>query len=171
MRQVRALDSLLAVHAENEFVTVYLAEELRSRGRRDPLAWAESRPGYQEVESVARVLHWAATTGAALHVVHASVPDVVRLVAAAKRRGVPVTVEAWPHHLLLDLDDFQRIGPGAKCAPPLHSRVTMEDLWQCVLDGDVDTFGSDHSSSSRTQAGQRRQRVAGFPASRPCCLH
>lgn len=145
MRQVRALDSLLAVHAENERVTMYLAEELRSRGRRDPLAWAESRPGHQEVEAVARVLHWAATTGATLHVVHASVPDVVRLVAAAKHRGVPVTVETCPHHLLLDLDDFQRIGPDAKCAPPLRSRETVEDLWQCVLAGDVDTFGSDHS--------------------------
>ncbi|MXZ26533.1 MAG: allantoinase AllB [Caldilineaceae bacterium SB0665_bin_21] len=145
MRQVRALDSLLAVHAENERVTMYLAEELRSRGRRDPLAWAESRPGHQEVEAVARVLHWAATTGATLHVVHASLPDVVRLVAAAKRRGVPVTVETCPHHLLLDLDDFQRIGPDAKCAPPLRSRETVEDLWQCVLAGKVDTFGSDHS--------------------------
>ena len=145
MREVCAQDSLLAVHAENEYVTAYLAEELQAAGRRDPLAWAEARPPHQEVEAVSRVLHWAETTGAVLHIVHASLPDVVHLVASAKHRGVRVTVETCPHHLLLDLDDFQRIGPDAKCAPPLRTRETVEDLWQCVLAGDVDTFGSDHS--------------------------
>lgn len=145
MREIRACDSLLAVHAENEHVTAYLAKELQAAGRQDPLAWAESRPAHQEVEAVSRVLHWAETTGASLHIVHASVPEVVRLVAAAKRRGVRVTVETCPHYLLLELDDLRRLGPAAKCAPPLRSREAVDGLWQCVLDGDVDTFGSDHS--------------------------
>ena len=145
MREIRACDSLLAVHAENEHVTAYLAKELRAAGRRDPLAWAESRPAHQEVEAVSRVLHWAETTGASLHIVHASVPEVVRQVAAAKGRGVRVTVETCPHYLLLDLDDLRRLGPAAKCAPPLRSREAVDGLWQCVLGGDVDTFGSDHS--------------------------
>ena len=145
MREVRSLDSLLAVHTENEYVTVYLAEELQALGRRDPLAWAESRPAHQELEAVSRVLHWADATGAALHIVHVSVPDAVRLASAAKRRGVRVTVETCPHYLVLDLEDLKRIGPLAKCAPPLRSREMVEDLWQCVLGGEVDTLGSDHS--------------------------
>lgn len=177
MREIRACDSLLAVHAENEHVTAYLAKELQAAGRRDPLAWAESRPAHQEVEAVSRVLHWAETTGASLHIVHASVPEVVRLVAAAKRRGVRVTVETCPHYLLLELDDLRRLGPAAKCAPPLRSREAVDGLWQCVLDGDVDTFGIRSGPTTRlvlpnsngpvTRTSGRRG--AGSRASRPCC--
>ena len=38
-----------------------------------------------------------------------------------------------------------RIGPAAKCAPPLRSRDEVDALWDCVLNGLVDTIASDHS--------------------------
>jgi allantoinase len=47
--------------------------------------------------------------------------------------------------LLLDETDVVRLGPVAKCAPPLRSRTTVERLWQSVLDGTVDFIASDHA--------------------------
>jgi allantoinase len=74
-----------------------------------------------------------------------SIADGVQAASRAKREGVRVTVETCPHYLLFDRDDFVRIGPQAKCAPPIRSREDVEDLWACVLGGLVDTIASDHS--------------------------
>jgi allantoinase len=66
-------------------------------------------------------------------------------VADAKAKGINVTSETCPHYLFFDHADYERIGPAAKCAPPLRSRDTVEDMWDCVLGGLVDTIASDHS--------------------------
>jgi allantoinase len=47
--------------------------------------------------------------------------------------------------LLLDEHDLDRLGPVAKCAPPLRTRHEVDALWQAVLEGAVDMIGSDHS--------------------------
>lgn len=145
MEQIQALGNLVAIHAENEYVTAHRARELQAADRRDLAAWPESRPPFQELEAIRRVLYWAGVTGARLHIVHVSIAEGVRAATQAKLEGVNVTVETCPQYLLLDLEDYERIGPRAKCAPPIRSRVHVEALWDCVLAGLVDTIGSDHS--------------------------
>ena len=56
-----------------------------------------------------------------------------------------MTAETCPHYLVFDNQDFCRIGPEAKCEPPLRSRHEVEALWDCVLQGYVDVIASDHS--------------------------
>jgi allantoinase len=80
-----------------------------------------------------------------LHIVHISIAKGIRAVEEAKKRGVSVTAETCPHYLTLDQDDFVRLGPVAKCAPPLRTRQEVDALWECVLAGLVDTIASDHS--------------------------
>ncbi len=145
MEQVRQLGNLVAIHSENEYVTAFLARRLQTAGRRDRLAWPESRPPFQELEAIKRALFWAEVTGARLHIVHVSIAEGIRAARQAKQEGVTVTVETCPQYLMLDLDDYERIGPRAKCAPPIRSRAQMEALWECVLAGQIDTIGSDHS--------------------------
>ncbi len=145
MEQIQVLGNLIALHAENEYVTAYQARILQAAGRCDLAAWPASRPPFQELEAIRRVLYWARVTGAQLHIVHVSIAAGVQAAAQAKLQGVNVTVETCPHYLLLDLDDYERIGPRAKCAPPIRSRDQVEALWTCVLAGLVDTIGSDHS--------------------------
>jgi dihydropyrimidinase/allantoinase len=80
-----------------------------------------------------------------VHVVHASSPRTVRLVADARRRGVRATVETCPPYLFFTQDALERLGPFAKCNPPLRTAEEVEGLWSAVRGGDVDIIASDHS--------------------------
>jgi allantoinase len=136
---------VIGVHAENEYVTAMLGRQLREAGRTDRAAWHESRPPVTELEAINRAIYWAKAAQGNLHIVHVTLADGIRAAARAKQEGVHVTVETCPHYLFFDQEDFVRIGPAAKCAPPLRSRSEVERLWECVLDGLVDTIASDHS--------------------------
>jgi|SRR5579859_195479 len=143
--QMKELGNLVGVHAENEDVTSYLGQQLRASGRTDRASWYESRPPETELEAVKRACYWAKVAGGNLNIVHVSIPDGLQAVAQAKSEAVQVTAETCPHYLFFDHQDFERLGPAAKCAPPLRSRRTVEELWECVKGGLVDTIGSDHS--------------------------
>ena len=143
--KMKQLGSLIGMHAENEDVTAYLGQQLRMLGRTDRASWYESRPPETELEAIQRACFWAKATGGNLHIVHVSIPEGLRAIARARAEGAHVSAETCPHYLFFDHQDFERIGPAAKCAPPIRSRETVEALWQCVKAGLVDTIGSDHS--------------------------
>ena len=145
LRKMVELGNMIGLHAENEFVTSYLMKEIQASGRFDRAGWYESRPPETELEAIIRSCFWAKTTGGNLHIVHVTIPEGHRAVARAKKEGAHVTSETCPHYLFFDQQDFERIGPAAKCAPPIRSRELVEELWQCVADGLVDVIGSDHS--------------------------
>ena len=98
-----------------------------------------------ELEAIERVVEMAEDTGCSLHVVHVSTGAGVALVEAARARGADVTCETCPHYLALDEEDAVELGLVAKCSPPLRPRQDVEDLWQALLDGEVDLVASDHS--------------------------
>jgi allantoinase len=137
--------SVIGLHAENEYITHYLGEKYREAGRIDRRAWGESRPVFNEVEAISRACYLAKVTGGNLHIVHISTAEGLREIARAKEDGVRVTAETCPHYLFFDEEDFIRIGPLAKCSPPIRDRANREELWQCLRDGLVDTVASDHS--------------------------
>ncbi len=139
------LGNVLAVHAENEYVTAYLSRVMKEAGRTDRASWYEARPPAQELEAIQRACYWAGVTGGALHVVHVSIPEGLQAIAASKKGGTDVTAETCPHFLFFDQQDYERLGPVAKCAPPIRARETVEALWECVFDGLVDVIASDHS--------------------------
>lgn len=145
MYRIATFDSLLAVHAEDEAMTLRLTGGLRAAGRRDRPAWGESRPIAAELAAIDEAISLAAATGVRLHIVHISSGAGVDRVTAAKARGVRVTAETCPHYLWFDETDLDRIGPAAKCAPPLRPASEKEALWSRVLAGDIDVIGSDHS--------------------------
>jgi allantoinase len=142
---ISEMGNVIGLHAENEYVTAYLGQKLREAGRTDRASWHESRPPETELEAIQRACYWAKVTGGNLHIVHVSIPEGIRAIAQARLGGAHVTAETCPHYLFFDHQDFERIGPAAKCAPPIRSREQVEALWQCVLEGLVDTIGSDHS--------------------------
>lgn len=139
------LGNLVGTHAENEYVTSYLGNLLRDSGRNDRAAWYESRPPASELEAIQRACYWAGVANGNLHIVHITIPDGIRAVADAKDRGIKVTSETCPHYLVFDHEDYEEIGPAAKCAPPIRSRQTVEEMWNLVLEGKVETIASDHS--------------------------
>lgn len=140
------LGNLVAVHAENEYVTRMLGEQLRAGRRTDRASWSESRPPAAELEALRRAVYWAGVSGGHLHVVHTTIAAGIRAAYHARvNDGIHVTVETCPHYLYFDEADFERLGPIAKCAPPIRDRAEVEALWECVLAGMVDTIASDHS--------------------------
>jgi allantoinase len=145
LEKMRSLGNVIGLHAENEWVCAYLGKQLVKSGRTDRAAWCESRPPFAELETVQRASYWAKVTGGNLHVVHVSIADGLRAIAEAKQAGVHVTAETCPHYLYFDQPAFERLGPSAKCAPPIRSRENVEEMWACVFAGLVDTIGSDHS--------------------------
>ena len=135
----------VGVHCENEYITRHLKQQLQAAGRTDLAAWPESRPPFQELEAIDRAIHLAKASGGQLHIVHISQGEGIRKTAQAKLEGVNLSNETCPQYLLLDHDDYLRIGATAKCAPVIRSREIVEDLWECVLAGMVDVIACDHS--------------------------
>jgi allantoinase len=137
----------VAVHAEDDLMTHTMAEERRGQGK---IAWRDyldSRPIEAELRAIRIALDLAGEVGCDLHIVHVSCPEGIDLIQAARDSGVRVTAETCPHYLLLTDESVGQIGPSAKCAPPLRDRAHVEELWQRILAGTIDTLGSDHSPS------------------------
>jgi len=145
MRAAARLGLPVAVHAENEAITANLAVRSRSAGRVGARDYLASRPLVAENEAIGRAIAIAADAGCALHIVHVSSGEGVRLVMAARAAGIDVTCETCPHYLHFTGDDVERIGPLAKCAPPLRDAATRDALREAMIRGDVDIIASDHS--------------------------
>jgi allantoinase len=137
----------VAVHAESEKMTRQLTEERQTSGRTSIRDFLDSRPVEAELEAIRVATDIAGETGCRLHIVHVSCGDGISLIAQAKKSGVDVSCETCPHYLALTDQDMLKLGPVAKCAPPLRSRSQQERLWEHLLAGDIDTVGSDHSPS------------------------
>lgn len=164
MRSLREFDGLVAVHAENHDMLIGAGRALRAAGRNDMRAHAEAQPELAEIEAVARLALFAGETGARTHVVHVSSARAAARVLDARRSGARITLETCSHYLLLDEDDLARIGPDARCGPPLRPRATVEALWDAVARGDVDALASDHCPypPERKAAGQASVWAAGM---------
>jgi allantoinase len=145
MKKIAQLGKILALHAESESIIQELTREKLANGRVTVRDYVESRPPLAEMEAVQRALLYAEETGCPLHFVHISHPKTVELIEHAKQRGLDVTLETCPHYLLFTDDDFERIGPSAKCAPSLRNEQAKEQLWEKLQNGKIDMISSDHS--------------------------
>ncbi len=147
MKRAAALGLPVAVHAEDQVLVARCTGVEQAAGRHDAAAWLASRPVEAELEAIRVATELAGETGCALHVVHVSSPEGVALVTEARDQGVDVTAETCPHYLLLNDRDVARIGPPAKCAPPIREEGRRRGLWRELRAGRIHTVGSDHSPS------------------------
>lgn len=145
MQTIAALDGILALHAESEDMTSALAADAVRSGRTGARDFAASRPPEAELEAVARALFYSERTGCRLHFVHISTAAAIEMIHAARLRGLDVTAETCPHYLVLEEDDMEKLGPVAKCAPPLRSRTEQDKLWDVLAEGKINLLASDHS--------------------------
>ncbi len=147
MKRAAKLELLVAVHAEDDAMAAKLTAEMKAAGRTDARAWLDSRPVEVELAAIRLALELAGETGCALHVVHVSSPEGIDLVTEARLQRIDVTAETCPHYLLLNDKDVTRLGPLAKCAPPLRDEKRRKALWAELRKGRIQTIGSDHSPS------------------------
>jgi allantoinase len=145
MQRAAQLGLIVAVHAENDRITTALARRAQEQGRTGVRDYLASRPVVAELEAIERAILFAQETGCSLHIVHVSSGRGVRLVAAARTRGLDVSCETCPHYLVLTEDDVEALGAIAKCSPPIRSQVEQQALWQHLLSGNIPMVASDHS--------------------------
>jgi dihydroorotase len=94
---------------------------------------------------VARDLLLAELTSAHVHIAHISTAGSVRLVREARARGVRVTAEATPHHLVLSDEAVRSWDPNTRMAPPLRGKRDVEALREGLADGTIDAIATDHA--------------------------
>lgn len=97
---------------------------------------------------VARDLILAELTGARYHVAHVSSLGAVRLLREAKSRGLAVSAEVTPHHLLLSHEALIGFDTACKVNPPLREPEDIEALRQALKDGTIDCIATDHAPHS-----------------------
>ncbi len=97
---------------------------------------------------VARDLILAETTGSRYHVAHVSSLGAVRLLREAKSRGLAVSAEVTPHHLLLAHDALLGFDTACKVNPPLREPEDIEALRNALKDGTIDCIATDHAPHS-----------------------
>lgn len=94
---------------------------------------------------LARDLLLAQETGARLHVAHVSTRESVRMIREARKRGVLVTAEVTPHHLMLREEDIVDYSSNYRMNPPLRSQEDIEALKEGLVDGTIDIIATDHA--------------------------
>jgi dihydroorotase len=102
-------------------------------------------PSAAEEIIVARDIRLAKLASARFHVSHISAKGAVQLVREAKARGVRVTAEVSPHHLLLTDECCRNFDPVYKMNPPLREQSDIEACLEGLLDGTIDCLASDHA--------------------------
>ncbi len=102
-------------------------------------------PAAAEDVMVARDILLAELTGAHVHIAHLSTAGAVRLVREAKARGVRVTAEVTPHHLVLTEEAVRSWDANTKMAPPLRAKRDLEALVEALVDGTIDCVATDHA--------------------------
>ena len=173
MREAAKLPKgVVSVHCENTDLVTLLKHEMMATGRQDLPAYTESRPAFVEEEAIARVIRLAALTSCPLYIVHTSVGAGPRLAAEARARGVDVTMETCPHYLLRTAYDPD-LDAKAKISPPLRDRENQEGLWEGLLNGTIDTLGTDHVPFRKTGGDLWNEKpgVVSFPWELPLMLH
>ncbi len=106
-----------------------------------------SAPGVSETIMVERDVLLAEYTGSHVHIAHISTAGAVDAVRRGKARGVRVTAEATPHHLILT-DEAVRVhdyDPATKMNPPLRSEEDRQAVIAGLLDGTIDAIATDHA--------------------------
>ncbi len=149
LRQVAALGprALMAVHAENAMLVEGGLPRIKAMQGGSLADWHQAHPDMAEEEAIMRAAYLAERAGARLYVVHLTSAmglDRLRQIGAKATHVHVETTSAY-----LSLDETHPMGLLLKRFPPLRAAADVEALWGGVLDGTIDTIGTDNVTSTR----------------------
>jgi dihydropyrimidinase len=137
-------------------------DELKTRKPEGTLAdWEDAHPAIAEALAIQTALYLAKVAGAHLYVVHLSSQQGLEVVRAARRAGMHFTVETTTPYLGINSSDPN--GFLAKMVPPVRTPEHQIALWEGVLEGSINTVGTDNTSRARAT----KRPEAGLHGSRP----
>ena len=142
LEYVKAFDGVIAQHAEEPRLT---EGAQMHEGEVSATLGLTGWPAVAEEAIIARDVLLAEHVGARLHICHVSTAGSVEILRQAKARGVRVTAEVTPHHLLLTDQLVSSYDPVYKVNPPLRTDADVAALRQAVIDGVIDAIATDHA--------------------------
>jgi allantoinase len=104
-----------------------------------------SRPDEAETEAIALLIRLAEEFDTPIHIVHLSSARALPLLADARGRGLPITVETCTQYLWFAAEEIPDGATEFKCAPPIRGTGNREALWGALADGIIDMVTTDHS--------------------------
>ena len=142
LEYVKTFDGLIAQHAQDPRLTInsQMNEGVIS-SRIGLVGW----PAVAEESIIARDILLADHVGSRLHICHVTTAGGVALIRWAKQRGIQVTAEVTPHHLLLTDDLVENYDPIYKVNPPLRTEKDVWALREALADGTIDIVATDHA--------------------------
>ena len=142
LEYVKAFDGVIAQHAQDPRLTEGAQmNEGELSGRLGLAGW----PAVAEESIIARDVLLAEHVNSRVHVCHVSTAGSVDVIRWAKQRGIAVTAEATPHHLLLTEELVATFDPMYKVNPPLRRAEDVAALREAVADGTIDIIATDHA--------------------------
>ena len=147
LEYVRAFDGVIAQHAQDPQLAGPGAccHEGEISGKLGLPGW----PAAAEAGVVARDVQIAELTRSRLHICHVSCAETVDVIRWAKQRGINVTAEVAPHHLMLTTSEVAGYDPTYKVNPPLRPDEHVEAVREALADGTIDAVATDHAPHAR----------------------
>ena len=147
LEYVRAFDGVIAQHSQDPRLAGKDAccHEGEVSGRLGLTGW----PAAAEATVIARDAELTKLTNSRLHVCHVSTAESVDVLRWAKKRGIAVTAEVTPHHLMLTTAEVESYDPTYKVNPPLRPDEDVSALREALADGTIDAVATDHAPHAR----------------------
>lgn len=142
LEYVKKFGGVIAQHAQEPALT---AGSQMNEGIVSSILGLKGWPAVAEEAIIARDVLLAEHVGARLHICHLTTAGGVEIIRWAKARGIDVTAEVTPHHLLLTDESARSYDPIFKVNPPLRTQEDVMALRQGLADGTIDVVATDHA--------------------------
>lgn len=141
-----------------------IEEGVMNEGHRSAMLGMKGRPTVAEDIAVARDILLAEYADSPVHVAHMSSARSAELVREGKKRGVKVTAEVTPHHLILTDTCVNPLDASTKVNPPLRGQKDIAAMLEALKDGTIDIIVSDHSPHAEEEKDREYMYApSGFP--------
>ena len=142
LEYVKKFGGVIAQHAQEPALT---AGSQMNEGIVSSILGLKGWPAVAEEAIIARDVLLAEHVGARLHICHLTTAGGVEIIRWAKARGIDVTAEVTPHHLLLTDESARSYDPIFKVNPPLRTQEDVMALRNGLADGTIDIVATDHA--------------------------
>lgn len=142
LEYVKAFDGVIAQHAQEPRLT---EGAQMNEGKVSAELGLAGWPAVAEESIIARDVLLAEHVGSRVHICHLSTAGSVEIVRWAKSRGINVTAEVTPHHLLLTDELARSYDAVYKVNPPLRTQEDVMALRAALVDGTIDIIATDHA--------------------------
>jgi dihydroorotase len=142
LEYVKTFDGLIAQHAQDPRLT---ENSQMNEGEVSARLGLKGWPAVAEEAIIARDVLLAEHVDSRLHICHLTTAGGVEIIRRAKERGIRVTAEVTPHHLLLTDEKAESYDPVYKVNPPLRTDSDVIALREGLADGTIDIIATDHA--------------------------